>query len=92
MEMCFHVIHTHVFSNNRRLQADIVQGTKNYTRMRREVAVLENCIAKEKCMINAIVVQIKHPINVHRWRLLEVTQPRLIFCLGWHPYITKLSG
>ncbi|CAG7833762.1 unnamed protein product [Allacma fusca] len=48
---------------------------KNYSRMRREVAIMENSIAKERCMISALQEQMRHPINVHRWRLLEATSP-----------------
>ena len=47
----------------------------NHTRLRREVTILENTIAREKCMINALSQQMRQPINVHRWRVLEATEP-----------------
>jgi hypothetical protein len=60
---------------HRKAQAGKKGLGRNYSRMRREVAILENSISKEKCMISALQEQMRHPINVHRWRLLEATSP-----------------
>jgi hypothetical protein len=46
-------------------------------KMKHEVVVLENIISKETCMCNSLRESMKHPINVHRWRVLQVRSQRM---------------
>jgi chromosome segregation ATPase len=58
-----------------RKEAGQMKTYLNYNRLIHEVAMIRNSIAKEKCMINALTEQMRHPINIHRWRVLEATHP-----------------
>jgi len=45
--------------------------------LRQEIAVLENSISKEICMVNDLTDQLTRPKNIHRWRSLEVENKEL---------------
>ncbi|CAG7815765.1 unnamed protein product [Allacma fusca] len=63
----------HIFKA--RVQAGRLKTMMNQTRLWHEMAVIQNSISKEKCMINALKEQSRHPVNIHRWRVLEATSP-----------------
>lgn len=46
-----------------------------------EMATMEDVIAKERCMVNAIEDEMSRKINVHRWRTLEVRKKSITLYL-----------
>jgi len=52
-------------------------GKLRVRKLQHEISVLENIISKETCMCNSLRENMRHPINVHRWRVLEVNEVKI---------------
>lgn len=54
-------------------KATLLKHTKNLDDLRGEVFNLERNLAKERIKVVALEEEIQNPLNVHRWRNLEVS-------------------
>ncbi|KAJ3322388.1 hypothetical protein HDV06_003108 [Boothiomyces sp. JEL0866] len=61
---------------NKILVADMSDETAAIPQMKRQIIQLQNAIIAEQKKIKALEEELENPINVHRWRKLEGSQPQ----------------
>ncbi|KAJ3262633.1 hypothetical protein HK103_000162 [Boothiomyces macroporosus] len=61
---------------NKILVADMSDETAAIPQMKRQIIQLQNAIITEEKKIKALEEELENPINVHRWRKLEGSQPQ----------------
>ncbi|KAJ3311861.1 hypothetical protein HDV04_003601 [Boothiomyces sp. JEL0838] len=61
---------------NKILVVDMSDDTAAIPQMKRQIIQLQNAIITEEKKIKALEEELENPINVHRWRKLEGSQPQ----------------
>lgn len=56
----------------------LTKSINNMTDLRQEVFLLERDLTRERLKCRALEEELQHPLNIHRWRKLEGSDPEAL--------------